>query len=268
MTANGYAASMQPISPDTLHTTVDGLIAGDVEIASFDGVRLTAYRAMPIYGGGKLPLVLVVQEIIGLFVFFCVVCRRIANLRFVAVAAQTFVRAGDPSVLTDFPEIRPIVNATPDATTMSDLDACVDWAIANCRVDDSKIGVTGFCWGGRAVWLYAAHSDRLKAGVAWYGRLDGDHGDNQPQWPIDVAGNLKAPVLGLYGGQDGSIPLDLVARMQSAVNKPSEIVVYPDAGHGFHADYRPSYRPDDARDGEHRMFDWFAQFGVRPPGPQ
>jgi len=263
-TANGYAASLQPISPETIHTAADGLVAGDVDIAGFDGFTLPAYRAMPD-GAGPFPLVLVVQEIFGLHEYIKDVCRRIAKHGYVAVAAQTFARAGDPAVLTDIGEIRPIVNATPDATTMADLDACVDWAVATSNVDPDKVGITGFCWGGRAVWLYAAHSDRLKAGVAWYGRLDGDHAANQPAWPLDVARHLKAPVLGLYGGQDGSIPADVISRMEdelAVVDSPSEIVVYPDAGHGFHADYRSAYRPVDALDGERRLFEWLSRHGV------
>jgi len=264
MTANGYAASLQPISPETIHTTADGLVAGDVDIASFDGFALPAYFARPA-GDGPFPLVLVVQEIFGLHEYIKDVCRRIAKRGYVAVAAQTFARTGDPAVLTDIGEIRPIVNATPDATTMADLDACVDWAVAESKADPNKVGITGFCWGGRAVWLYAAHSERLKAGVAWYGRLDGDHAANQPTWPVDVARRLKAPVLGLYGGQDGSIPADVIDRMEdelAIVNSLSKIVIYPEAGHGFHADYRSSYRAIDALDGERRLFDWLSQHGV------
>jgi len=264
MTANGYAAATQPISSDTLHTPVDGLIAGHVDIASFDGFALPAYFARPA-GDGPYPLVLVVQEIFGLHEYIKDVCRRIANRGYVAVSAQTFARAGDPAVLTDIAEIRPIVNATPDATTMADLDACVDWAVRESNADPNKVGITGFCWGGRAVWLYAAHSDELKAGIAWYGRLDGDHAANQAAWPVDVARALKAPVLGLYGGQDPSIPADVISRMQdelAVVDSPSEIVIYPEAGHGFHADYRPSYRPTDAVDGERRLFEWLSHHGV------
>lgn len=148
---------------------------------------------------------------------------------------------------------------------MADLDCVVDWASVPSSADSNRLGIVGFCWGGRAVWLYAAHSDRLKAGVAWYGRLAGDLTENQPRWPVDVARELKAPILGLYGGEDSSIPADVIDRMRAeleGVNSPSEIVVYPGAPHGFHADYRPSYRPVDARDGERRMFDWLARFGV------
>lgn len=265
MTANGYAAATQPITADTIHTSADGLIAGDVEITAFDGFVLPAYRAMPDGGGPMYPLVLVVQEIFGLHEYVKDVCRRIAQRGYVAVAAQTFARAGDPSTLTDVAEIRPIVNATSDATTVADLDACLDWAVRESSADPARVGITGFCWGGRTVWLYAAHSCVLRAGVAWYGRLAGDITPNQPSWPVDVARSLKAPVLGLYGADDPSIPPEVVDRMTAelkAAGSPSMIRLYPGAPHGFHADYRPSYRPAAALDGERRLFDWLARFGV------
>jgi carboxymethylenebutenolidase len=271
MTANGFAAAVQPISPDTIHTPSEGLIAGDVDIPCSDGFRMPAYRAMPKAVGdmgaaGAYPLVLVVQEIFGLHEYIKDVCRRIALRGYVAVAPQTFARAGDPAELTEISEIRPIVNATPDATTMADLDSTVDWAVNESDADPNRLGITGFCWGGRTVWLYAAHSSRLKAGVAWYGRLAGDISENQPQWPVDVARSLNAPVLGLYGGDDASIPADVIERMRAelrAVNSRSEIIVYPGAPHGFHSDYRPSYRPADALDGERRLFEWLARYGVK-----
>jgi carboxymethylenebutenolidase len=225
---------------------------------------MPAYRAMPMSPEPLFPLVIVVQEIFGLHAYIKDVCRRIALRGYVAVAPQTFARAGDPSSLTEIADIRAIVNATPDASTMADLDATVDWAVDNSDADPTRIGTTGFCWGGRAVWLYAAHSTRLKAGVAWYGRLDGERTSNQPRWPVDFVRSLHAPVLGLYGGDDPSIPPDVIERMRnelSDVQSTSEIV-YPEAPHGFHADYRPSYRPADAADGERRFFDWLARFGV------
>ncbi|MGO8671693.1 MAG: dienelactone hydrolase family protein [Capsulimonadaceae bacterium] len=264
MTQNGFAAAAQPISADTIHTPDIGLVAGDIEIDS-NGFPIPAYRAMP-EGDGPFPIVLVVQEIFGLHEYIKDVCRRLAHRGYVAVAPQTFARAGDPAVLSSIEEIRPIVNATPDAVTMADLDTVAEWAAGESRGDIDRLGITGFCWGGRTVWLYAAHSTRLRAGVAWYGRLAGDVTAQQPRWPIDVAGGeLHAPVLGLYGGEDPSIPLEVIARMRQALDAAgsgSEIILYPTAGHAFHADYRPSYRAVDAADGETRLFDWLQAHGV------
>jgi carboxymethylenebutenolidase len=262
--ANGFAAAVQPISDQTIHTSADGLVAGMIQIPVPDG-QLPGYRAMPD-SGGPFPIVLVMMEIFGLHEYIKDVCRRFAHEGYVAVAPDIFHRAGDPMTMTEIDQIRrEVILPTQDSQVMTDLDAAAAWAAAVSQGDPLRLAITGFCWGGRMVWLYAAHNAALKAGVAWYGRLDSEHTTNQPCWPVDVAGELKAPVLGLYGGADAGIPLDQVARMQDglkAASSPSEFVVYPDAPHGFHADYRPSYRPADARDGEQRMLEWFRKHGA------
>jgi carboxymethylenebutenolidase len=263
--AVGFAAATLPVRADTLVTTsTEGLVAGEVKIPVADG-EIPGYRAMP-EKGGPFPLVLVVQEIFGVHEHIKDVCRRFAKLGYCAVAPELYARQGDVSKLTDYKEIfAQVVSKVPDAQVMSDLDAAAAWAAKSSQGDAARLGVTGFCWGGRIVWLYAAHSPSLKAGVAWYGRLAGQGTDLQPGYPIDLVAELKAPVLGLYGGQDQGIPLADVDRMRAALaasKSPSEIVVYPDAPHGFNADYRPSYRPSEARDAWDKCLQWFRRYGV------
>jgi carboxymethylenebutenolidase len=183
-----------------------------------------------------------------------------------SVAPELYARQGDVSKLTDIQEIiAKVVSKVPDAQVMSDLDAATDWVEKSGKGDTRRLGITGFCWGGRIVWLYAAHSSKLKAGVAWYGRLVGQASELQPKHPIDIAGSLQAPVLGLYGGKDQGIPLQTVEQMRAALKAaggPAEIVVYPDAGHGFNADYRPSYNKEAAEDGWKRLQQWFKKYGA------
>jgi carboxymethylenebutenolidase len=215
--------------------------------------------------GGPFPVVLVVQEIFGVHEHIKDVCRRFAKLGYLAVAPELYARQGDVSKLKDFKEILAIVSKVPDDQVMSDLDAAVAWTKKTGKGDTAKLGITGFCWGGRIVWLYAAHSKDLKAGVAWYGRLVGEKDKLHPKHPIDVVSELNAPVLGLYGGADTGIPNSTVERMQKALKeakKPSEIHLYPDTPHGFHADYRPSYRETEAKDGWKRLLAWFKKNGV------
>ena len=260
--AAGYAAASQPVASQTqVATDTDGLTAGEVRVRARDG-ELAAYRAMPA-GGKTLATVLVVQEIFGLHEHIKDVCRRLAKQGYLAVAPDLFARQGN---VTDkaIEEIRPIVAQVPDAQVMSDLDATVRWAGANGG-DLSRLGVTGFCWGGRITWLYAAHNPQMKAGVAWYGPVEKPATALQPRHPVDLAAELKAPVLGLYGGADAGIPNDTVERMQAALKaagQPSQIHLYPDTPHAFHADYRPSYRKPQADDGWQRMLDWFRRHGV------
>ncbi|HEV8323511.1 MAG TPA: dienelactone hydrolase family protein [Myxococcota bacterium] len=261
--AAGFALAVEPVSAATLTTSADGLTAGEVKIPVGGGV-LPGYRAMP-ERGGPFPVVLVVQEIFGVHEHIRDVCRRLAKLGYLAVAPELYAREGDVSKMADVSEIvAKVVSKVPDAQVMADLDAAAAWA-AKSGGDAKRLGITGFCWGGRIVWLYAAHSDRLRAGVAWYGRLTGPTDPLHPKHPLDVAAALKAPVLGLYGGADSGIPLDVVERMRTAVAAAKvrcEIVVYPDAPHGFHADYRPSYRKDAAVAGWARLLAWFAEHGV------
>jgi carboxymethylenebutenolidase len=263
--AAGFAAAVRPAAGDTRITTgSDGLVAGEVKIP-VPGGELPAYRAMPAAGSG-FPVVLVVQEIFGVHEHIRDVCRRLAEHGYLAVAPELFAREGNVADMADVQEIlTKVVSRVPDAQVMSDLDATVAWAKATGRGDVAKLGITGFCWGGRMVWLYAAHAPALKAGVAWYGRLVGPATDLQPKRPIDVVRDLRAPVLGLYGGADQGIPIETIERMRTALKaagKPSEIVVYPDAPHGFFADYRPTYRAAAAKDGWTRLLDWFRSHGA------
>lgn len=261
--AAGFALSVRPVTAETIATDTTGLVAGEVKIPSA-GLEVPAYRAIPD-GAGPFPTVLVVQEIFGVHEHIRDVCRRFAKLGYFAVAPELFARQGDVSKLASIDEIRPIVAKVPDAQVMADLDAAVAWADASGKADTSRLGITGFCWGGRIVWLYAAHSDKLKAGVAWYGRLDGDRNDLQPAYPIDIAASLKAPVLGLYGGQDQGIPVSDVEKMRAALQSAkveSTIEVYADAPHAFFADYRPSYRPEPAAEGWQKLQAWFKAHGV------
>lgn len=260
--ASGFALAVRPVSAETITTDSEGLTAGEVKIPVKDG-EIPAYRAMPAKGEA-LPTVLVVQEIFGVHEHIKDICRRLAKLGYLAVAPELYARQGDVSGLSDFQEILKIVSKVPDAQVMSDLDAAAAWARKN-KGDAAKLGVTGFCWGGRIVWLYAAHNPDLKAGVAWYGRLASPVTDLQPKHPLDIVADLKAPVLGLYGGADQGIPNDTVETMKKALadaKQPCEIVLYPDTPHGFHADYRPSYREKEAKDGWKRLTEWFKKHGV------
>ena len=259
----GFALAVRPISAQTLTTDADSLTAGEVKIPTSDG-SLPAYRAMPSQGG-PFATVLVVQEIFGVHEHIKDVCRRLAKLGYLAVAPELYARQGDVSKLSDSTEIQKVVSKVPDSQVMADLDATAGWAKDSGFGNIRKLGITGFCWGGRIVWLYAAHSTQLKAGAAWYGRLVGKPSEMQPQHPIDVVGALKAPVLGLYGGNDPAIPLETIEQMKQALKaagNSSEIIVYPDTPHGFHADYRPSYRKEQAQDGWKRLQAWFRQHGV------
>ncbi len=263
--AVGFAAAVQPIAAETvIHTSTEGLEAGVVAIPTKDG-ELPAYRAMPATAG-TFPTIIVVQEIFGVHEHIRDLCRRLAKEGYFAIAPELYFRQGSVAGITDFKEIiSKVVSKVPDAQVMSDLDATVAYAKSTGRADTDRLGITGFCWGGRIVWLYAAHSSTLKAGVAWYGKLVGDASPNTPRHPIDVVGELKAPVLGLYGAADQGIPVETVDRMREAckvAGKTCEIVVYPDTPHAFNADYRPSYRPDPARDGWARMLAWFKSHGV------
>lgn len=260
--ATGFAAAVQPIQAQTaISTPATGLTAGEVRIA-VGGRELCAYRAMPA-GAMNLPTIILVHEIWSVHEYFRDLCRRLALRGYLAVAPDLFARQGDVSQ-AELDEVRKIVATVPDAQVMADLDAATAWAAANGG-DAARLGVTGFCWGGRITWLYAAHNPKLKAGVAWYGPVAKPSTPITPRQPVDIAAELKAPVLGLYGGADAGIPNDTVERMRAAIKaagKPSEIVLYPDMPHAFHADYRPSYRKAAADDGWERMLRWFARHGV------
>lgn len=260
----GFALAVRPISADTvIRTDSAGLVVDDVMIPMEDGSEIPGYLARP-RGEGPFPVVLVIQEIFGVHEHIEDVCRRFAREGYLALAPELFHRQGDVSGLTDFESILAIVRAVPDAQVMTDLDAAVAYA-AGQRGNVAQLAITGFCWGGRITWLYAAHSELVAAGVAWYGRVTGDATPLQPHHPVDVAASLDAPVLGLYGGQDTGIPIIEVAKMQAALeaaDSPSTFHIYPDAPHAFHADYRPSYREAAARDGWQRTLAWFRERGV------
>lgn len=262
--AAGFALAVHPISAQVITTDAKGLVAGEVKIPVGDG-EIPAYRAMPATGS-NFPVVLVVQEIFGVHEHLQDICRRFATMGYLAIAPELYARQGDVSKLTEVQEIiSKVVSKVPDAQVMSDLDATVAWAAKSSKGNADKLGITGFCWGGRVVWLYAAHNPNLKAGVAWYGRLVSESTPLTPQHPIDIADDLKAPVLGLYGGSDNGIPNETVEKMRQALKaaeSSSEIVLYPDTPHGFFADYRPSYRKEEAEDGWKRLQAWFKQHGV------
>jgi len=263
----GYAAAAAPIMAQTaIKTPVTGLLTGEVTI-NVNGFKMPAYRSAPA-GKTGLPVVLVISEIFGVHEYIADTTHRLAQAGYLAIAPELFVRQGDPSEYGELAKLQSeIIAKVPDAQVMADLDACVAWAAANGGNTD-KLAITGFCWGGRITWLYAAHQPKLKAGVAWYGRLVGNVTPQTPQHPLALASSLKVPVLGLYGGADTGIPLDTVDKMKAelakgpAAAKASEFVVYPDAPHAFHADYRSSYRKPAADDGWQRMLAWFKRFGV------
>jgi carboxymethylenebutenolidase len=263
--AAGFAAAVQPISADTIITDTKGLDAGMAKIPVGDDKTIPGYYARPDKDG-TFPTVIVVQEIFGVHEHIKDICRRFAKAGYLAVAPDLYVRQGDVTKLKGFPEILKVVSKVPDSQVMSDIDAAVAWAKKSGKGDTAKLGITGFCWGGRIVWLYAAHSKQLKAGVAWYGRLSSPKDDLHPKHPVDIAADLKAPVLGLYGEKDTGIPLKDVKAMRAALKKAektdSEIVVYKGAPHGFHADYRDSYVEKDAKDGWKRLLAFFKKHGV------
>lgn len=262
----GFAAAVLPVTAQTIKTSSDGLDVGEVTIP-VDGFSLPAYRAAP-RGRTGLPVVLVISEIFGVHEHIADVARRFARQGYLAIAPELFVRQGDPSSYGEISRlIAEVIAKVPDAQVLGDLDATVDWAAAQGG-DVKRLGITGFCWGGRITWLYAAHSPKVRAGVAWYGRLVGNETALTPRHPVDLAGALKGPVLGLYGGQDAGIPLETVDKMKAALAagneaaKASQFVVYPQAGHAFHADYRPSYLKAAADDGWKRCLAWFKANGV------
>jgi carboxymethylenebutenolidase len=262
--AMGFALSVQPVSAEAIQTDATGLEAGEVKVPVPDGT-IPAYRAMPDKGG-PFPTVLVVQEIFGVHEHIKDLCRRLAKVGYYAIAPELYARQGNPAGISDIQElIKTIVSKVPDAEVMSDLDSTVAFAKASGKADTTKLAITGFCWGGGIVWRYAAHNPALKAAVAWYGPLDRPPTELQPKSPINLVDDLKAPVLGLYGGADTGIPVESVERMRAAcqeAHKTCQLVIYPDAPHGFNADYRPSYRADAAKDGWAKMLSWFKDHGA------
>jgi carboxymethylenebutenolidase len=266
----GFAAAVLPVTAQAIRTDSTGLAVDEVTIMAGD-FKLPAYRAMPTGKAvaGKLPVVLVVSEIFGVHEYVADVARRFAKLGYLAIAPELFVRQGDAQSYGEIGKlVAEVVSKVPDAQVMGDLDACVAWANANGG-DAARLAITGFCWGGRIAWLYAAHNAAVKAGVAWYGQMLGERSALKPANPIDLVGQLKAPVLGLYGEKDTGIPRTAIEAMKAALAastnpaaRKSEFVLYPGAEHAFHADYRPSYQREAAEDGWKRCLAWFKANGV------
>ena len=263
----GFAAAVLPVQAQSLiQTPSEGLQAGWVSIDA-GGFAMRAYRAAP-QGGSKLPVVLVVPEIFGVHEHICDVTRRLAHQGYLAIAPDLMQRQGDPVAIKEVSQIiAEVVSKVPDAQVMSDLDATFDWALRNGG-DVKRVAITGFCWGGRIVWLYTARQTRLRAAAAWYGQVNAKRGPLTPTQPVDLMRDLHAPTLGLYGGADTGISAEHVQLMRDALQSGSEaaqesvIQVYPDTPHAFHADYRPSYRKEAAQDAWARMLAWFRQHGV------
>lgn len=262
---SGFAAAVLPVAAQSIKTDAQGLTVGEVTIPVGD-FKMPAYRAQP-EGKTGLPVVLVISEIFGVHEYIADVARRFAKAGYLAIAPELFVRQGDAQSYGELAKLMTeVIAKVPDAQVMGDLDATVAWAGAHGG-DTRRLGITGFCWGGRITWLYSAHAP-VKAGVAWYGRLVGNATELTPRHPVDAARSLQGPVLGLYGGQDTGIPLDTIDKMKSSLAagspaaRQSEFVVYADAPHAFHADYRPSYRKEAAEDGWKRALGWFKRHGV------
>jgi carboxymethylenebutenolidase len=261
----GFAAAALPVvAQNVIKTDTDGLTAGTVTI-TVNGQAVPVYRAQPA-GKTGLPVVLVISEIFGVHEHIADVARRFAKQGYLALAPDLFVRQGDATRQpTQADLMKNIIAKTPDSEVLGDLDATVAWAKANGGNTD-KLGITGFCWGGRITWLYTAHNPNVKAGVAWYGRVVGEKTAINPEHPIDLAAKIKAPVLGLYGAKDTGIPVESLEKMKAALaaagNTKCTFVVYPNSGHAFHADYRPSYNEADAKDGYARALAWFKANGV------
>jgi carboxymethylenebutenolidase len=261
--ASGFALAAGPVSAEAITTDTNGLDTAEVKVPTADG-DMPAYRAMPA-SGGPFPTVLVVQEVFGVHEWIKDMCRRFAKAGYYAIAPALYARQGDPSKYTDIPKlISEIVVKVPTDEVMSDLDATVVYAKSTGKADTKRLGVTGFCWGGFATWMYAAHQPALKAAVPFYG-APRKIGDLTPQNPEDVAQDVRCPVLAFYGGQDKSIPQELVDKRQKActdAGKTCESKVYPDAQHGFMADYRPSYNAEAAKEAWKLALDFFKKNGV------
>ena len=261
--ATGFALSVQPVSAQTITTDTNGLTAGEVKVPAKGG-EIPAYRAMPDKGG-PFPTVLVASEIWGVHEHIKDLCRRLAKAGYFAIAPELFARQGDPSKIAEVPElIDKIVKKAPTDEVMSDLDATVAYAKSSGKADTAKLAVTGMCWGGFVTWMYATHNPGLKAAVSWYGS-DRWYKEMTTKTPVEVGAEVKCPVLALYGGQDKSIPQETIDKRQEAckaAGKTCEVKVYPDAQHGFNADYRPSYNAEAAKEGWSRMLAWFKQNGV------
>ena len=262
--ATGFAVASNPVLAQAIVTDTVGLVAGEISIPVADG-KIPGYRAMPAKPG-KHPVLLVVQEIFGVHEHIKDMCRRFAKLGYYAIAPEMYARQGDVSKLTDIGEIlSTVVSKVPDAQVVSDLDSAVAFAAASGHANASRVGLVGYCWGGRVAWVYANHNPKLKAAVSYYGLLDGMQADIRPQDPVDFANNIKVPVLGMYAGMDDFIKPAAIDRMTAGLRSSgsgSEIVVFPNVNHGFNADYRPSYDKTAATYATKLALDWLKEHGV------
>jgi carboxymethylenebutenolidase len=261
--AGGFAVASEPVFAQAIKTDTQGITAGEVKVPVKDG-QIPAYRAMPAKGG-NFPVILVIQEIFGVHEYIQDICRRLAKQGYYAIAPAMFSREADVSNMSLDAILKEVVPAVPDAQVMADIDSTVAFAKASGKANTSRLGIVGYCWGGRTVWLYANHNPAVKAGVSYYGLLAGLKGPNKPADPVDVAANLKVPVLGLYAGEDSFVPDEVVDKMRNELgkgNSASEIVVFPAVNHGFHADYRPTYDRRAATYAWKLTLDWFKERGV------
>ncbi|EDM82871.1 MULTISPECIES: dienelactone hydrolase family protein [unclassified Limnobacter] len=261
--AGGFAVASEPVFAQAIKTDTQGITAGEVKVPVKDG-QIPAYRAMPAKGG-NFPVILVIQEIFGVHEYIQDICRRLAKQGYYAIAPAMFSREADVSNMSLDAILKEVVPAVPDAQVMADIDSTVAFAKASGKANTSRLGIVGYCWGGRTVWLYANHNPAVKAGVSYYGLLAGLKGPNKPADPVDVAANLKVPVLGLYAGEDSFVPDEVVDKMRNELGKgssASEIVVFPAVNHGFHADYRPTYDRRAATYAWKLTLDWFKERGV------
>jgi len=261
--AGGFAVASEPLFAQAIKTDTQGITAGEVKVPVKDG-QIPAYRAMPSKGG-NFPVILVIQEIFGVHEYIQDICRRLAKQGYYAIAPAMFSREADVSNMSLDAILKDVVPVVPDAQVMADIDSTVAFAKASGKANTSRLGIVGYCWGGRTVWLYANHNPAVKAGVAYYGLLAGLKGPNKPADPVDVAANIKVPVLGLYAGEDSFVPDEVVDKMRNELGKGSsgsEIVVFPAVNHGFHADYRPTYDRRAATYAWKLTLDWFKERGV------
>ncbi|MCE2745468.1 MAG: dienelactone hydrolase family protein [Burkholderiales bacterium] len=261
--AGGFAVASEPLFAQAIKTDARGITAGEVKVPVKDG-QIPAYRAMPAKGG-NFPVILVIQEIFGVHEYIQDICRRLAKQGYYAIAPALFSREADVSNMSLEAILKDVVPVVPDAQVMADIDSTVAFAKASGKANTTRLGIVGYCWGGRTVWLYANHNTAVKAGVAYYGLLAGLKGPNKPADPVDVAANLKVPVLGLYAGEDSFVPDEVVDKMRNELGKgssASEIVVFPAVNHGFHADYRPTYDRRAATYAWKLTLDWFKERGV------
>ena len=262
--AMGFAIAAKPVLAQAINTDTSGIKVGEVKVPVTDG-EIAAYQAMPVKGK-NFPVILVIQEIFGVHEHIKDVCRRFAKLGYLAIAPEMFARQGDVSTMTDIGDIlSKVVSKVPDQQVMADLDATLAFVKANKKGNMNKVATVGFCWGGRTVWLYANHNPGIKAGIAYYGLLNGMKSDIKPNDPIDIAAEIKVPVLGLYAATDGFIKPDVIDQMQAGLEKSpshSEIVVFPNVNHGFYADYRPTYNKTAADYSWQLTRDWLTRHGV------